>query len=266
MVRRRGHRGVAADSEGAAGHAVVASESAGGGPGCPASMQECEAPKGVVVQDGLLAGGASCAAVQGGSSPARSPAAPPPAPLPPPRQRGRRSRRAARPPPSGPRQPPAPLAPEPLAGQPAPVGAFLTGKLLSHTVLGALLGIFGSALQPSPRVQAGMVLAAGLLMVLFALDLFGIKALGRLVPRAPASPSLRVAGRRSRGHIRIRPGHRAALRGPGLCVPPHQQGTRGPTGLPHRRGGARHRRLDDHVRQVGRPWTRACSAVRRRRS
>ncbi|MFI6770713.1 sulfite exporter TauE/SafE family protein [Streptomyces sp. NPDC050355] len=69
----------------------------------------------------------------------------------------------------------------------APVGAFLAGKLLSHTLLGALLGVFGDALQPSPRTQAVLLLVAGLLMVVFALDLFGVKAVARLVPRPPAS-------------------------------------------------------------------------------
>ncbi|MBT2450394.1 sulfite exporter TauE/SafE family protein [Streptomyces sp. ISL-43] len=136
------------------------------------------------VSTGLLAGGASCAAVQGGllagavtrRTPARVLAAAASAKRPKSAGRTATAQRLAAPP-----------APEPLAGQLAPVGAFLAGKLLSHTILGALLGIFGSALQPSPRVQAGMVVAAGLLMVLFALDLFGVKAVGRLVPRPPAS-------------------------------------------------------------------------------
>ncbi|WP_406513086.1 sulfite exporter TauE/SafE family protein [Streptomyces sp. NBC_00161] len=68
-----------------------------------------------------------------------------------------------------------------------PVGAFLVGKLASRTVLGALLGIFGRTLQPSPRTQAILLLAAGVLMMPFALDLFGVKAVGRLLPRPPAS-------------------------------------------------------------------------------
>ncbi|MFF0474941.1 sulfite exporter TauE/SafE family protein [Streptomyces sp. NPDC004284] len=114
---------------------------------------------------GLLAGGASCVAVQGGLL------------------AGAVTRRAG-------------AAPGPSAGgvfqaappgDLAPVGAFLAGKLASHTVLGALLGIFGKALQPSPGTQAVLLILAGLLMVLFALDLFGVKAVGRLVPRPPAS-------------------------------------------------------------------------------
>ncbi|MFJ3927044.1 sulfite exporter TauE/SafE family protein [Streptomyces sp. NPDC090022] len=137
------------------------------------------------VSTGLLAGGASCAAVQGGllagavtrrRTPASDPAA-------------RRPARAAsqaegRPEGAAAALPGAPGAERrPLA----PVGAFLSGKLLSHTLLGALLGAFGNAIQPSPRAQAVLLLAAGLLMVLFALDLFGVKTVGRLVPRPPAS-------------------------------------------------------------------------------
>ncbi|MBT2391590.1 sulfite exporter TauE/SafE family protein [Streptomyces sp. ISL-1] len=136
------------------------------------------------VSTGLLAGGASCAAVQGGllagavtrRSPAPLPSAASPA------KRPKSAGRTATAEPVAAHQ-----ATEPSAGHLAPVGAFLAGKLLSHTLLGALLGIFGAALQPSPRVQAGMLVAAGLLMVLFALDLFGVKAVGRLVPRPPAS-------------------------------------------------------------------------------
>lgn len=124
---------------------------------------------------GLLAGGASCAAVQGGLLAGAVTRRRTPAPKSSPRaSRAARSARSAR------------SAQEVITPLP-PVGAFLAGKLLSHTVLGALLGVFGDALQPSPRTQAVLLLAAGLLMVLFALDLFGVKWVGRLVPRPPAS-------------------------------------------------------------------------------
>ncbi|MFI5979342.1 sulfite exporter TauE/SafE family protein [Streptomyces sp. NPDC051555] len=136
---------------------------------------------------GLLAGGASCAAVQGGLlagavTRRRTHAAAAPRPG------GIASQAKGRP--KGATASatlPKAAAPAPAPKPLAPVGAFLAGKLLSHTVLGALLGIFGNALQPSPRVQAVLLLAAGALMVLFALDLFGVKAVGRLVPRPPAS-------------------------------------------------------------------------------
>ncbi|WP_328967446.1 urease accessory protein UreH domain-containing protein [Streptomyces sp. NBC_00239] len=121
---------------------------------------------------GLLAGGASCAAVQGGLlagavTRRRTPETP--------------TKSAAKP--AAKAGGSAPRADTPLA----PVGAFLVGKLLSHTVFGALLGVFGKALQPSPRTQAVLMLVAAAFMVLFALDLIGVKAAGRLVPRPPAS-------------------------------------------------------------------------------
>ncbi|MCP3821615.1 sulfite exporter TauE/SafE family protein [Streptomyces sp. A3M-1-3] len=123
---------------------------------------------------GLLAGGASCAAVQGGLLAGAVTRRRTPAPQKtPPKQSGKPSRSAT--------------TVQGAAAPLAPVGAFLAGKLLSHTVLGALLGVFGDALQPSPRTQAVLLLTAGLLMALFALDLFGVKWVGRLLPRPPAS-------------------------------------------------------------------------------
>ncbi|MEU0684433.1 urease accessory protein UreH domain-containing protein [Streptomyces albogriseolus] len=143
------------------------------------------------VSTGLLAGGASCAAVQGGllagavtrrdPAQARVPTRTSPSSA----SSAKKRPRAASPSPA--RRAAATASPEPTAGNLAPVGAFLAGKLLSHTILGALLGIFGAALQPSPRAQAVLLIIAGTLMVLFALDLFGVKAVGRLVPRPPAS-------------------------------------------------------------------------------
>ncbi|MCX5418038.1 sulfite exporter TauE/SafE family protein [Streptomyces sp. NBC_00059] len=115
---------------------------------------------------GLLAGGASCAAVQGGllaGAVGRRTAPHTTRPA-----RGATTRQQAT---------------EPLA----PVGAFLAGKLLSHTLLGTLLGVFGAALQPSPRTRAVLLIAAALVMLLFALDLMGVKAVARLVPRPPAA-------------------------------------------------------------------------------
>ncbi|MEU0350899.1 sulfite exporter TauE/SafE family protein [Streptomyces sp. NPDC006237] len=141
------------------------------------------------VSTGLLAGGASCAAVQGGllagAATRRDPAQTrvPTRTSPSSASSAKERPRAASPA----RRAASPASPEPTAGNLAPVGAFLAGKLLSHTILGALLGIFGAALQPSPRAQATLLIIAGALMVLFALDLFGVKAVGRLVPRPPAS-------------------------------------------------------------------------------
>ncbi|MGE7385157.1 sulfite exporter TauE/SafE family protein [Streptomyces sp. NPDC004126] len=116
------------------------------------------------VTTGLFAGGASCAAVQGGLLAGAV---------------GRRS---------------AEWSEEKWerSGLFAPVGAFLGAKLLSHTLLGAALGLIGAAVQPGPRTRAALMLLAGVLMVLFALDMLGVRAVRRFVPRTPASWGRRV--------------------------------------------------------------------------
>jgi len=118
---------------------------------------------------GLLASGASCAAVQGGllaGAVARRGAA----------------RSLGQEPGSG--QEPGPDAETGLAPV-APVGVFLAGKLLSHAALGAALGAFGAALQPAPRVRAVLLLVAAVLMVVFAAEMLGVRAVSRWVPRPP---------------------------------------------------------------------------------
>ncbi|MER5763744.1 sulfite exporter TauE/SafE family protein [Streptomyces sp. NPDC002082] len=116
------------------------------------------------VSTGLFAGGASCAAVQGGLLAGAV---------------GRRSTEWSR-------------ERWERSGLFAPVGAFLGAKLLSHTLLGAALGLIGAAVQPGPRTRAVLMLSAGVLMVLFALDMFGVRGVRRFVPRTPASWGRRV--------------------------------------------------------------------------
>jgi sulfite exporter TauE/SafE len=106
---------------------------------------------------GLLAGGASCAVVQGGllaGAVAR--------------------RHDARADPSRGRLDDA-----------VPVGGFLAGKLVSHTIAGALLGLLGDAAQLGFRTRAAMQIAAGVLMILMAANLLGVRVLRRLVPASP---------------------------------------------------------------------------------
>ncbi|MFE2938820.1 sulfite exporter TauE/SafE family protein [Streptomyces sp. NPDC059255] len=141
------------------------------------------------VGTGLLAGGASCAAVQGGLLAGAVSRRTPGAGKPDTGTPGTGTPGTGK---SGSR------LSEPLA----PVGAFLAGKLLSHTLLGALLGVFGAALQPSPRTRAVLLIAAGVLMVLFALDLLGVKAVARLVPRPPESFGRLVRRRAKSGSTR----------------------------------------------------------------
>lgn len=116
------------------------------------------------VSTGLFAGGASCAAVQGGLLAGAV---------------GRRSAEWSK-------------ERWERSGLFAPVGAFLGAKLVSHALLGAALGLLGAAIQPGPRTQAALMLLAGVLMVLFALDMFGVRAVRRFVPRTPTSWGRRV--------------------------------------------------------------------------
>ncbi len=126
-----------------------------------------------VLLTGLLAGGASCAAVQGGllaGTLARrrpEPAA----------KRGGRS--------GGKRRKVDPTLPPARAEDLAPVGAFMVGKLASHVVLGAALGLVGNAVQIAPRARAAVQIAAGVAMVVLALDLLGVKAVRGVVPAPP---------------------------------------------------------------------------------
>lgn len=120
---------------------------------------------------GLLAGGASCAVVQGGLL------------------TGAVARRHGTNRGSGRRTPA-----ESSAGSSGwrtvddvrPIGAFLLGKLASHALLGALLGGLGGAAQLGFRTRAFMQIGAGVVMVAMAAHLLGARGLRRLVPSPPA--------------------------------------------------------------------------------
>nr|MDQ2708702.1 hypothetical protein [Actinomycetota bacterium] len=114
-----------------------------------------------VLLTGLLAGGVSCAAVQGGllaglitrqraaartSTPATMPASAPARHTTPPGATTGTTTRTTW---------------SVLGDDLTPVGAFLTGKLLSHTLIGALLGALGTAVQPSVRVNTALQIIAG---------------------------------------------------------------------------------------------------------
>ncbi|TDD60409.1 sulfite exporter TauE/SafE family protein, partial [Actinomadura darangshiensis] len=64
-----------------------------------------------------------------------------------------------------------------------PVGVFLAAKLGTHALLGALLGLVGGAVQPGPRVRGALLVAAALILALFALDLLGFKPARRILRR-----------------------------------------------------------------------------------
>lgn len=137
---------------------------------------------------GLFAGGASCAAVQGGllagmvarRQPALTQNAPPTKPAKKlSAKAAKRARQKAR------RKAPV-YEPTNWKLDLLPVSGFLAGKLVSHTLLGAALGMLGSAVQMSFRVRAITQIVAGVLMVLLATDLLGFRGLRKIVPQPPA--------------------------------------------------------------------------------
>lgn len=74
-----------------------------------------------------------------------------------------------------------------LADDLTPVGGFLAGKLVSHTLFGALLGALGSAVQLSLGMRTWLQIGAGLLIVTFGLAQLGVPGFRRIVIEAPVS-------------------------------------------------------------------------------
>jgi sulfite exporter TauE/SafE len=138
-----------------------------------------------VLITGLFAGGVSCAAVQGGllaGLVARS------------NPTSRSGADAA--------APAAPAMAGLLADDLAPVGGFLAGKLVSHTLLGAALGGIGAAVQLSVGVRTMAQLAAGVLIVVFGLAQLGVPGFRTITVSPPASWARFVRGRaRSRSAL-----------------------------------------------------------------
>lgn len=137
---------------------------------------------------GLFAGGASCAAVQGGLV------------------AGMAARRATPTQQSRGHTAPALAATSSRsAGTDAlTVALFLLGKLAAYAVLGFGLGWLGQAVQLTPRVQAMMLITAGIIMLVMALDLFGVVAAQRLVPTPPTSWT-RLVRREAKGTGQLAP-------------------------------------------------------------
>lgn len=85
----------------------------------------------------------------------------------------------------------------PVLDDALPVAGFLAGKLMSHALLGALLGLLGESMQISVQMRAVMQIAAGILMILMAANLLGLAGVRALVPSPPASLS-RLVRRKAR--------------------------------------------------------------------
>lgn len=149
-----------------------------------------------VLVTGLFAGGVSCAAVQGGLltgliTRQRAAIAEPAAPA-----RGtnkqaatvaeRRNWRAQ------------------LGDDLAPVGGFLAGKLVSHTLLGALLGALGSVVELSVGLRTWLQIGAGLLIIVFGLAQLGVPGFRRIVVEPPVS-WMKIVRSRARSQAALAP-------------------------------------------------------------
>ncbi|WP_255567175.1 sulfite exporter TauE/SafE family protein [Pseudonocardia sp. KRD291] len=151
---------------------------------------------------GLLAGGVTCAAVQGGLLAGLI----------------TRQRAATTAPTSAGTRPaifgsdaPADTAPpvtsrwQSVVDDLVPVGGFLTGKLLSHAVLGGLLGALGSAVQLSVGASAALQLAAGTVVLAFGLAQLGVPGLRRIAIEPPQTFG-RLVLRSARSQAAFAPG------------------------------------------------------------
>lgn len=156
-----------------------------------------------ILLTGLLAGGVSCAAVQGGlltGLVARQHKAVQPASATTSRHHGtgpgagsdRPTRGATR------------LGRGRLADDLSPVGGFLAGKLVSHTILGALLGGVGTAVELSAHTRALAQLLAGGLIVCFGLAQLGMPGFKGFVITPPSS-WLRLVRGRARSQAALAP-------------------------------------------------------------
>ncbi len=135
-----------------------------------------------VLLTGLLAGGISCAAVQGGLLAGLV----------------SRQRPDDQAPPAG------QTALARLGDDLTPVGGFMAGKLLSHTLLGALLGAVGGAVQLSLGARITLQFVAGALIIVFGLAQLGVPGFRRIVIMPPL-PWMRMVRNQSRSQAAFAP-------------------------------------------------------------
>ncbi len=163
-----------------------------------------------VLVTGLVAGGVSCAAVQGGlltglitrqRAATAQPAAPP--------RVGHRASKADSATAGTGATRAVQTAQRPswrvqLGDDLAPVGGFLAGKLVSHTLLGALLGAMGGAVQLSVGVRTGLQIGASLLIIVLGLAQLGVPGFRRIVIEPPTS-WMKIVRNRARSRTALAP-------------------------------------------------------------
>ncbi|XVV06678.1 sulfite exporter TauE/SafE family protein [Actinosynnema sp. CA-248983] len=159
-----------------------------------------------VLVTGLFAGGVSCAAVQGGLltgliTRQKAAVAEPPnraqgASRPRGTTKSHRSKQAVVAPPRSWRAQ--------LGDDLAPVGGFLAGKLVSHTLLGALLGALGSVAELSVGARTWLQIVAGVLIIVFGLAQLGVPGFRGIVIEPPIS-WMKLVRNRARSQAALAP-------------------------------------------------------------
>jgi len=85
-----------------------------------------------------------------------------------------------------------------------PVGGFLVGKLVSHALLGGVLGALGSVAQLSTGVRMWLQIGAGVLIVVFGLAQLGVPGFRSIVIEPPSS-WMKVMRNRARSQAALAP-------------------------------------------------------------
>jgi sulfite exporter TauE/SafE len=93
---------------------------------------------------------------------------------------------------------------EQLGDDLAPVGGFLAGKLVSHALLGALLGAVGGVVQLSLGARIFLQLGAGVLVIVFGLAQLRVPGFRGIVIAPPAS-WMRLVRNRARSQTALAP-------------------------------------------------------------
>ncbi len=143
-----------------------------------------------VLVTGLLAGGVSCAAVQGGLLTGLI----------------TRQRVASAPSSTGATQTvQRPSWRAQLGDDLTPVGGFLAGKLVSHTLLGVLLGALGAAVQLSIGMRTWVQIGAGLLIIVLGLAQLGVPGFRDVIIIEPPASWMTIVRNRARSRAALAP-------------------------------------------------------------
>lgn len=100
---------------------------------------------------------------------------------------------------------------EAYSGRAAPIALFLAAKLVAYTLMGALLGWFGSAIGLSPTFQGWLQVAVGLFMIAVALQMLNVHPIFRYFSLQPPRFVTRWIRRESKSSSLLAPAVLGAL-------------------------------------------------------